>query len=147
VLDPAAVRARLANVRERIARAAARAGRDPFQIRLIAVSKMFAADAVRAVAEGGDIGVARHRDAAARNAGERELQKPGDVLLQIRNEDLSRTQRHRGRAEIGEIRADRLGGERPICRFLDLDQDGALVIETGGDRRRIAAGEVFPALG
>ena len=32
-------------------------------------------------------------------------------------------------------------------RFLDLDQDGALVIETGGDRRRIAAGEVFPALG
>src|SRR5438477_326962 len=32
-------------------------------------------------------------------------------------------------------------------RFLDLDQDGALVIETGGNRRRIAAGEVFPALG
>jgi pyridoxal phosphate enzyme (YggS family) len=55
VLDPAAVRARLANVRERIARAAARAGRDPSQIRLIAVSKMFAADAVRAVAADGQI--------------------------------------------------------------------------------------------
>ena len=38
MLDPAAVRARLADVRERIARAAARAGRDPSEIRLIAVS-------------------------------------------------------------------------------------------------------------
>jgi PLP dependent protein len=55
VLDPAAVRARLADVRERIARAAARAGRDPSQIRLIAVSKTFSADAVRAVAHDGQI--------------------------------------------------------------------------------------------
>jgi pyridoxal phosphate enzyme (YggS family) len=55
VLDPAAVRARLADVRERIARAAARAGRDPSEIRLIAVSKTFPADAVRAVASDGQI--------------------------------------------------------------------------------------------
>jgi pyridoxal phosphate enzyme (YggS family) len=55
VLDPAAVRARLADVRERIARAAARAGRDPSDIRLIAVSKTFDAYAVRAAARDGQI--------------------------------------------------------------------------------------------
>jgi PLP dependent protein len=55
VLDPAAVRARLADVRERIARAAARAGRDPSQIRLIAVSKTFGADAIRAAAQHGQL--------------------------------------------------------------------------------------------
>ena len=55
MLDPAAVRARLADVRERIARAAARAGRDPSHIRLIAVSKTFGAEAVRAAAQDGQI--------------------------------------------------------------------------------------------
>jgi pyridoxal phosphate enzyme (YggS family) len=55
VLDPAAVRARLVDVRERIARAAARAGRDPSRVRLIAISKTFGADAVRAAALEGQI--------------------------------------------------------------------------------------------
>jgi PLP dependent protein len=55
VLDPAAVRARLADVRERIARAAARAGRDLSDIRLIAISKTFGADAVRMAASHGQI--------------------------------------------------------------------------------------------
>jgi BirA family transcriptional regulator, biotin operon repressor / biotin---[acetyl-CoA-carboxylase] ligase len=32
-------------------------------------------------------------------------------------------------------------------RFLDLDDDGALVLEGNDGRRRIAAGEVFPAFG
>jgi BirA family biotin operon repressor/biotin-[acetyl-CoA-carboxylase] ligase len=32
-------------------------------------------------------------------------------------------------------------------RFLDLDDEGALVLDTTGGRRRIAAGEVFPAPG
>jgi BirA family biotin operon repressor/biotin-[acetyl-CoA-carboxylase] ligase len=32
-------------------------------------------------------------------------------------------------------------------RFLDLDHDGALVLEGNDGRRRIAAGEVFPAPG
>lgn len=53
--DPAVLRARLADVRERIARAAARAGRDPSHIKLIAVSKMFSADAVRAAAAQGQV--------------------------------------------------------------------------------------------
>ena len=49
------ISARLADVRDRIARAAARAGRDPSRIRLIAVSKTFPADAVRAAAAAGQI--------------------------------------------------------------------------------------------
>ena len=32
-------------------------------------------------------------------------------------------------------------------RFLDIDQDGALLLEAAGQTRRVAAGEVFPANG
>jgi pyridoxal phosphate enzyme (YggS family) len=55
VIDAAALRARLADVRARIARVAGRAGRDPASIRLVAVSKTFPADAVRAAAAAGQI--------------------------------------------------------------------------------------------
>jgi hypothetical protein len=55
VIDSAALRARLAEVRARIARAAGRSGRDPSSIRLIAVSKTFPADCVRAAADAGQI--------------------------------------------------------------------------------------------
>lgn len=53
--DPAALRARLDGVRERVAAAARRAGRDRDSIRLVAVSKTFPADAVRAAARAGQI--------------------------------------------------------------------------------------------
>jgi pyridoxal phosphate enzyme (YggS family) len=53
--DPAALRARLADVRDRIARAAGRAGRDPATVRLVAISKTFSADDVRAAADCGQI--------------------------------------------------------------------------------------------
>jgi pyridoxal phosphate enzyme (YggS family) len=53
VFDSAALRARLADVRERIARAAGRARRDPAAIRLIAISKTFDAEHVRAAADAG----------------------------------------------------------------------------------------------
>src|SRR5688572_3343806 len=53
--DPAALRARLADVRDRIARAASRAGRDPTSIRLVAISKNFSADHVRAAADCGQL--------------------------------------------------------------------------------------------
>jgi pyridoxal phosphate enzyme (YggS family) len=53
--EPAAIRAGLAGVRDRISRAAARSGRDPATVRLIAVSKTFDADAVRAAADAGQI--------------------------------------------------------------------------------------------
>ena len=55
MIDSAALRARLADVRARIARAAGRAGRDPSSIRLIAVSKTFPAEYVRAAANAGQI--------------------------------------------------------------------------------------------
>jgi pyridoxal phosphate enzyme (YggS family) len=55
VLDSVALRARLADVRERIARAAGRAGRDPASIRLVAISKTFDAEYVRTAADAGQI--------------------------------------------------------------------------------------------
>jgi pyridoxal phosphate enzyme (YggS family) len=55
VIDAVALRARLADVRSRIERAAGRAGRDPASIRLVAVSKTFPADYVRALADAGQV--------------------------------------------------------------------------------------------
>ena len=55
MLDSAALRARLADVRDRIARAAGRARRDPASIRLVAISKTFAAEYVLAAAETGQV--------------------------------------------------------------------------------------------
>jgi len=55
VIDASAIGARLAGVRERLARAAGRARRDPATIRLVAVSKTFSADHVRAAAASGQI--------------------------------------------------------------------------------------------
>jgi pyridoxal phosphate enzyme (YggS family) len=55
VLDVVALRARLDNVRERIARAASRSGRDAASIRLVAISKTFPADHVRAAAAAGQL--------------------------------------------------------------------------------------------
>jgi pyridoxal phosphate enzyme (YggS family) len=55
VLDSAALRARLADVRERIARAAGRVQRDPSSIRLVAISKTFDAEHVRAAADAGQL--------------------------------------------------------------------------------------------
>jgi pyridoxal phosphate enzyme (YggS family) len=54
-IDSAAIRARLADVRARIARAANRVGRDPAAARLVAVSKTFSADHVRAAAAAGQV--------------------------------------------------------------------------------------------
>ena len=59
--DPAALRARLADVRDRIARAAGRAGRDPASIRLVAISKTFSVDHIRAAADCGQIDFGENR--------------------------------------------------------------------------------------
>src|SRR5438552_1441501 len=53
--DPAALRARLADVCDRIARAAGRVGRDPATVRLVAISKTFTADHIKAAADCGQI--------------------------------------------------------------------------------------------
>jgi hypothetical protein len=55
VRDAAALRARLQSVRDRVVRAAERTGRDPAGVRLIAISKTFDADHVRAAAEAGQV--------------------------------------------------------------------------------------------
>ena len=55
MIDSAALRSRLAGVRDRVARAAGRAGRDPASITLVAVSKTFPAEFVRAAADAGQI--------------------------------------------------------------------------------------------
>jgi len=47
---------------------------------------------------------------------------------------------------LGETIRVRLEGGGLEGRFLDLDRDGALMVEAAGACRRIAAGEVFPAL-
>jgi BirA family biotin operon repressor/biotin-[acetyl-CoA-carboxylase] ligase len=41
----------------------------------------------------------------------------------------------------------RLAQEELLGRFLDLDEDGALVLETAAGPRRVATGDVFPAGG
>ena len=55
MIDSTALVARLAGVRDQVARAAGRARRDPTSIRLIAVSKTFTAEHVRAAATAGQI--------------------------------------------------------------------------------------------
>lgn len=52
--------------------------------------------------------------------------------------------RERAFALGGQIRA-RLETATLQGRFVDIDQQGALLLETGGEVRRISAGDVFPA--
>jgi pyridoxal phosphate enzyme (YggS family) len=75
LLDPAALRARLERVRDRIASAAGRIGRDPASIRLVAVSKTFPAEYVRAAAEAGqlDFGESRVQEALPKMDQTRDL--------------------------------------------------------------------------
>jgi len=55
VIDTVALRARLADIRSRIERAAGRGRRDPDSIRLVAISKTFPADYVSALADAGQV--------------------------------------------------------------------------------------------
>jgi hypothetical protein len=55
VIDSVALGTRLAGVRDRLARAAGRAGRDPATVRLVAISKTFSAEHVRAAAAAGQV--------------------------------------------------------------------------------------------
>jgi pyridoxal phosphate enzyme (YggS family) len=61
VIDSSALEARLADVRARIARAAGRVGRDPASITLVAVSKTFPVDAIRAAAAAGQVDFGENR--------------------------------------------------------------------------------------
>ena len=61
MIDTVALRARLADIRSRIERAAGRAGRDPASIRLVAVSKTFPAEAVREAHAAGQLDFGENR--------------------------------------------------------------------------------------
>jgi pyridoxal phosphate enzyme (YggS family) len=75
VIDSAALRARLDSVRDRLARAAGRAGRDPASIRLVAVAKTFPVDYIRAAADLGqtDFGENRVQEALPKIDGTSDL--------------------------------------------------------------------------
>jgi len=55
VIDAVALQTRLAGVRDRLARAAGRVRRDPSTVRLVAISKTFSAEHVRAAAAAGQV--------------------------------------------------------------------------------------------
>jgi len=55
------IRANLDDVRDRLERAAGRAGRDPSSVRLVAISKTFGADHVRAAAVAGQVDFGENR--------------------------------------------------------------------------------------
>ena len=76
MIDSAALQARLAGVRDRIASAARRAGRDPASVRLVAVSKTFTAEHVRAAAAAGqaDFGENKVQEGLQKIAQTSELQ-------------------------------------------------------------------------
>jgi PLP dependent protein len=61
VLDQSALRARLAAVHDKIAAAADRAKRDPASIRLVAISKTFPTDYIRAAADAGQVDFGENR--------------------------------------------------------------------------------------
>ena len=110
VLDSAALRARLDGVRDRIARAAGRAGRDPASIRLVAVSKTFSADHVRAAADAGqlDFGENKVQEGAARRC-----RRPRD--LPLRWHLIGHLQSNKARKAGAHFRRHSLGRRRATC--------------------------------
>jgi len=77
VIDSSALRARLADVRARIERAASRAGRDPASVRLIAISKTFSADYVRAASDAGQVDFGENKVQEALD----KIDRTGDLPL------------------------------------------------------------------
>jgi BirA family biotin operon repressor/biotin-[acetyl-CoA-carboxylase] ligase len=65
----------------------------------------------------------------------------GDGFAPVRQAWLSRA------SGLGEPIRVRLDRSTLLGRFRDLDEDGALLLDSNEGFRRIAAGEVFPALG
>jgi PLP dependent protein len=111
-VDPGVVAANVAAVRERIAVAAGRAGRDPGSVTLVAVTKLFPPDAVRAVLRAGvaDVGENYAKDLEAKAA-----QVPG-----VRWHFVGRLQRNKAAAlvRVGALvhSLDSLAGARALGR-------------------------------
>jgi hypothetical protein len=156
-------RARIAEVRERIARAAALAGRTPESIELIAISKTHEADAIRPLIEAGQrvFGENRVQEAAAKWPALRE-ETPGIALhlvgqLQSNKADeavaLFDAIHSLDRPSLAEALAramDRLG-KRPACfiqvNIGDEDQKGGCAIGELPDLLAQARGLDLPVAG
>jgi len=111
-VDPVAVAANVAGVRERVAAAAARAGRDPGEVTLVAVAKLFPAAAVRAVAVAG---VADVGENYAKDLEDKAAQVPG-----VRWHFVGRLQRNKAGVlvRVGALvhSLDSLAGARALGR-------------------------------
>jgi len=111
-VDPAAVAANVASVRERVAAAAARVGRDPGEVTLVAVAKLFPPAAVRAVLAAG-VG-----DVGENYAG--DLERKAAEVLGARWHFVGRLQRNKAAAlvRVGALvhSLDSLAGARALGR-------------------------------
>jgi PLP dependent protein len=127
--DPGPYADRIAAVRERIARAAARAGRRPEQVTLVAVSKTFPAEAVRAAFAAG-----------LREFGEnrvQEAEKKAEELRDLRDQGL---RWHL----VGHLQANKARKALPVFDRIHSVDDAELGLRLA----RIAgeAGRTLPAL-
>lgn len=118
-LDPAVLGARVADVCARIARAADRAGRDPASIRLVAVSKTFTADHVRAAADCGQIDFGENKVQEA-------LGKIGQTAdLQIRWHLIGHLQSNKAKKAAGQFHFVHSVDSRDLLTRLDEAAAGA----------------------
>jgi PLP dependent protein len=93
-----ALQARLADVRARIRAAATRAGRDPAEVRLVAVSKTFEADHVRAAAAAGqeDFGENKVQEGLQKISGTSDLALHWHLLGPIQSNKARKAATHFG---------------------------------------------------
>jgi pyridoxal phosphate enzyme (YggS family) len=96
VFDPAALRARLDSVRDRIARAAGRAGRDPSTVRLVAVSKTFDVAHIRAAADAGqrDFGENKVQEGLAKIAAVADLRLTWHLIGHVQSNKVRKAAAH-----------------------------------------------------
>jgi pyridoxal phosphate enzyme (YggS family) len=142
-VDPGVVAANVAAVRERIAAAAGRAGRDPGSVTLVAVAKLFPPDAVRAVLRAGvtDVGENYAKDLEAKAA-----QVPG-----VRWHFVGRLQRNKAAAlvRVGALvhSLDSLAGARALGRrALAAGTTARALVQVEVDDRQAAHGVRPPDL-
>jgi len=129
---------RLGSIRERIAAACVRGGRDPAEVRLLAVSKTFPAAAVREAWQAGqrDFGESRQQEAAPKVA---EL--PEDIRWHF----IGKLQRNKVRKVLGDFgvihsvdslrlaeHVDRISGELGRCPKVYLEVNLAAEESKGG---------------
>jgi pyridoxal phosphate enzyme (YggS family) len=140
-IDPAAVAASVGRVRERVAAAAGRAGRDPDAVTLVAVTKLFPPAAVRAVLEAGvaDVGENYAKD----------LEQKAAAVPGVRWHFVGRLQRNKAGVlvRVGALvhSLDSLAGARALGRrAVAADTTARALVQVEVDDREAAHG-VRPA--